>query len=229
MIEIIYSIDDIKTSMFTAEEHTFYLNAEEWVTAGNLSVGDKIATRCGTLAEIAHIKKIKPANHVGDLKTSQNHNYFVTTESMLTQDRLCDKAPIDSLELIPYQLANRPSKLPNGKPAGNHSGPWVAARYSDGVSGKEVIGIGCAINNMCAEDVAVNDLKDKLGETIALNRGNVHISHAYVRKYTREKGRIVNTMSPCIHCRDNYGSALNDKTVGKSKLLKDGRGYLPPG
>jgi hypothetical protein len=38
----------------------------------------------------------------------------------------------------------------------------------------------------------------------------------------------VNKMSPCVHCRDNYGSALNDVTVGVSDLVKDGRDYLPP-
>jgi len=60
-----------------------------------------------------------------------------------------------------------------------------------------------------------------------LHRGNVEISHAYVRKYTK-KGRLVNKMSPCIHCRNNYGSALNDDTMGTSNVLKDGRGYLAP-
>ena len=81
---------------------------------------------------------------------------------------------------------------------------------------------------MCAEDAAVSNLRYKLGDTIGLHRGNVEISHAYVRKYTK-KGRLVNKISPCIHCRKNYGRALNDGTMGTSHLHKDGREYLPTG
>jgi cytidine deaminase len=80
---------------------------------------------------------------------------------------------------------------------------------------------------MCAEDAAVSDLQKKLGDNIELHRSNVNISHTYVRKYSK-KGRLVNRISPCTHCRNNYGSALNDTTEGSSDLTKDGRRYLPP-
>lgn len=227
MLEIEYAIGDIKTAMFAVEDHPFFLIAEEWVKAGELCVGDKILGCSGAVAEIASINKVEGTHQCRDLKISYNHNYFVTKQSTLAQDTNCDRAPIDPLELIAYQLANKPSNFPDGKPTGDHSGPWVAARYLNSSSGKEVIGWGRANDNMCAEDAAVTDLKHRLGDAIGLHRGNVEISHAYVRKYTK-KGRLVNKMSPCIHCRDNYGSALNDGSMGVSNLPKDGRGYLPP-
>lgn len=227
MIEIEYSIAAIKTSMFTDEDHPFYLIAEEWVTAENLSVGDKLFTLVGTVAEIEKTTIIKYRQHCGNVRTSNNHHYFATPESVLGNDSICERAPTDPLDLISYNLANKPSNLPNGKPTGDHAGPWVAARYIHRDSKKETIGLGCANNTMCAEDAAVNDLRDKLGDAIELHRGNVVISQAYVRKYSR-KGRLVNKMSPCTHCRDNYGSALNDVTMGTSNLSKDARGYLPP-
>ncbi len=226
MIEIEYSIGDIKTSMFTEAGHPFYLIDDVWVTAENLNVGDKILTLIGTVAEVGKITIIEGRQHCGNIKTSNNHHYFATTESVLGHDSICERAPTDPLESIAYKLANKPSHLPNGKPSGDHAGPWVAARYSHRNSMEETIGWGRANNTMCAEDAAVNDLRQKLDEAVELHRGNVQISHAYVRKYYR-KGRIVNTMSPCIHCRNNYGSALNDETMGTSNLIKDARGYLP--
>jgi len=227
MIEIEYTIGEINTSMFVAEEHSFYLIEETWIKAGDLNVGDKILSRSGTAAEILHLSKVEGTHNCRDLKISYNHNYFLTTESSLAQDTNCDRAPIDPLELIAYKLANKPSNFPDGKPTGDHSGPWAAARYLNSNSGKEVIGWGRANDNMCAEDAALSDLRHRLGNVIELHRGNVDISHAYVRKYSK-KGRSVNKMSPCMHCRDNYGSALNDGTLGASNLSKDGRGYLPP-
>lgn len=157
-----------------------------------------------------------------------------------------DRVPTNPLERMSYELANRPSKFADGKPTGYHSGPWVAARYlgsdlgadlsqhvsddptlSDSADlSKDVIGWGCASDTMCAEDAALHDLKYKLGDAIELHRGNVEISHAYIRKYTR-KGRFVNKMSPCLHCRENYGSALNDTRLGESHLPKVGRSFLP--
>ncbi len=227
MIEIEYSIAGVKTLMFTAEAHPFYLITEEWVRAENLNVGDKIFTLIGTVAEVGKITVIEDRQHCGNVKTSNNHHYFATPESVLGQERICERAPTDALELVAYQLANKPSNFPNGEPTGDHAGPWVAARYLHSESGKETIGWGRANNVMCAEDAAVSDLRSKLGDAIALHRGNVEISQAYVRKYSR-KGRLVNTMSPCMYCRDNYGSALNDETMGTSNLSKDARGYLPP-
>jgi hypothetical protein len=226
MIEIIYSIDDIEMSMFAPEAHTFYLSDETWVTAETLNVKDKIFTRCGTLAEIININQIDDSHHVADLKICHNHNYFLRPESMVYQEKICDKAPLDPLNLVAYKLANRPSNLPNGTPTGAHAGPWAAARYFNSDTGKEIVGWGCANDSMCAEDAAVNNLRVKLGDAIGLHRGNVKISYAYVRIYKRVRGRIVNKISPCDHCRNNYGDALNDKTVGKSNLSKDERGYL---
>jgi hypothetical protein len=227
MIEIEYTIAELKTSMFVVEAHYFYLIAEEWIKADDLNVGDEILSCSGTVAVIGHINKIEGSHHYCDLKISHNHHYFVTKARALANDTICDKTPTNPLELIPYELANKPSNFPDGKPTGDHSGPWVAARYFNSDSSKDVIGWGCASDNMCAEDAALSDLKHKLGDAVGLHRGNVEISHAYIRKYTR-KGRFVNKMSPCIHCRENYGSALNDTTLGKSNLPKDGRGYLPP-
>lgn len=226
MIEIEYSIAEINTSMFTQEKHPFYLVSEEWVTAENLCVGDKIFTLVGTVAEVGQVTLIKDRQHCGNVKTSNNHHYFATAESVLGQDSICERAPTDPLDLISYKLANKPSNFPNGKPTGDHAGPWVAARYLHHDSRKETTGWGCANNIMCAEDAAVSDLRQQLGDAIELHRGNVEISNAYVRKYSR-KGRLVNKMSPCIHCRNNYGSALNDETLGTSNLSKDARGYLP--
>jgi len=226
MIEIEYSIGEIKTSMFVAGEHPFYLVTEEWVKAKNINMGDKILASSGSVAEITSIRKIDGPHNCRDLIISHNHNYFVTTGNALDHDTSCDRAPTNQLELIPYNLANKPSKHPNGKPTGNHSGPWAAARYFNSDSREEVIAWGCASDNMCAEDAAVSDLRHKLGHAIGLHRGNVKISHAYVRTYTK-KGRLVNKMSPCIHCRNNYGSSLNDGTLGTSNLPKVSRGYLP--
>jgi len=239
MTEIGYSIGEIKASMFVSQEHTFYLSSKEWIMAGDLAVGDEIIACSGAVARVGHINETEGEHKLPDLKASHNHHYFVTAQSGLGGSTLrCDKAPEDPLELIPYTLANRPSNLPDGKPTGHHAGPWVAARYIHGDSGVETIGYGRASDSMCAEDAAVSDLRLKLGSaavlrpaaalspTTVLNRANVEISHAYVRKYAR-KGRLINKMSPCMHCRNNYGSALNDKTMGSSNLSKEGRGYLP--
>ncbi|PCK07580.1 MAG: hypothetical protein COA42_13615 [Alteromonadaceae bacterium] len=227
MIEIEYSIDEMKTSMYVPDEHTFYLIAKEWVSAENLNVGEKLFTRSGTVAEIAQVNKIDDSHFVRNLKNSHNHKYFVTTESVVSHDAICERAPSDPLDLIAYNLANKPSNLPNGQSTGDHAGPWVAARCSNTGLSKEIIGWGRADDKMCAEDAAVSDLRHKLGDAIGLHRDNVKISNAYVRKYAR-KGRLVNKISPCIHCRDNYGRALTDDTMGTSDLSKDGRGYLPP-
>lgn len=226
MTEIGYSIAEIKASMFVAQEHTFYLSSKEWIMAGDLAVGDEIMDCSGAVAQIVYINKTQDEHKLPDLKASHNHHYFVTAQSASGSGTGCDKAPEDPLELIPYTLANRPSNLPDGKPTGHHAGPWVAARYVFSDTGEEAIGCGCASDTMCAEDAAVSDLRYKLGSAAELNQANVEISHAYVRKYAR-KGRLINTMSPCMHCRNNYGSALNDKTMGSSNLSKEGRGYLP--
>ena len=227
MLEIEYSIGELKTAMLVAEEHPFYLIAEEWINAVNLRVGDKILAYNHAIANIENINPVDNSYHCHDLTINHNHNYFVTTRRPKFHDTLCERAPIDKLELIAYELANRPSKFPDGKPTGYHSGPWVAAKYLSHDHNEDVIGWGRANDNQCAEDAAVSDLREKLADVIELHRGNVVISHAYVRKYTK-KGRFVNKMSPCLHCRDNYGSALNDMTVGVSDLVKNGRGYLPP-
>jgi len=228
MIEIVYSIDDIEMSMFAADEHTFYLLDKTWVTAEKLNVGDKIFTRCDTLAEVTHTNKIDDAHHVSDLKLTHSHHYFVTADNTIDQDKTGDNAPTDPLNLVAYNQANRPSSFPNGTPTGNHAGPWAAAKYFNTEIGKEVVASGCANDSMCAEDAAVHNLRQKLGDAIKLHRGNVKISHSYVRIYKRVRGRIVNKISPCSHCRNNYGNALNDNTTGQSNLLKDNRGYLPP-
>ncbi|WOT04209.1 polymorphic toxin-type HINT domain-containing protein [Shewanella youngdeokensis] len=224
MIEIEYAIGELQTAMFVADDHPFYLVTKQWVNAKALNSGDKILACDSSVAQVVTIKRI-PGNHVcQNLKISHNHNYFVSTDRALGFSPSCDQAPSDALELVAYQLANKPSHLPDGKPTGFHSGPWVAAKYCG--SGPEVIGWGRANDNMCAEDAAVSDLRGKLGNTVILHRGNVEISHAYIRKYTK-KGRFVNKMSPCSHCRNNYGNSLNDRTMGTSDLVKDGRDFLP--
>jgi len=227
MIEIVYTIDDIKMSMFVADAYTFCLNDKAWVTADKLNCGDKIFTRCSTLAEIVYTKNVDNLHHVRDLKISHSHHYFLTTDDVLDEERISEKAPTNPLELIAYRQANSPSSFPNGKPTNNHAGPWAAARYFNTQTAMETIALGCANESMCAEDSAVNNLRQKLGDDIELHRANVKISHSYVRIYKRVRGRIVNTISPCSHCRNNYGNALNDSTTGKSNLSKGKRGYLP--
>ncbi|SGZ08471.1 Putative uncharacterized protein [Moritella viscosa] len=225
MIEIEYAIGEIKTSMFVVESYSFYLVAKEWIKAEGLNVGDRISSCSGTVAEILSINKIDDPQYRPDLKLSHNHHYFVTIGSVSAHDKISADAPTDPLESIAYLLANKPSNFPDGTPTGDHAGPWAAAKYVNCDTSEDVIGWGRASDHMCAEDAAISDLRHKLDDAIGLHRGNVKISHAYVRKYTR-KGRFVNKMSPCTHCRDNYGSALNDVTMGTSNVVKEGRGYL---
>ncbi|AZG71550.1 hypothetical protein [Shewanella livingstonensis] len=227
MIKIEYIIGELKTSMLVVEEHLFFLSSETWVKAVELAVGDKISACSNAVAEIESINTVEGEHPCQDLKISHNHNYFITTIRPAFHDTLQNCAPIDKLELIAYELANRPSNFPDGKSTGHHSGPWVAAKYLHSDPNNEIIGWGRANDTMCAEDAAVSDLRLKLSSAIGLHRGNVEISHAYLRKYTK-KGRFVNKMSPCVYCRDNYGSALNDTTEGVSNLSKNGRDYLPP-
>ncbi|QUM81799.1 hypothetical protein HWV01_16655 [Moritella sp. 5] len=227
MLEIEYAIGEIKTSMFVVEDYVLSLVTKQWIKARDLNVGDNIAACDGTTAEIVHINKTENLHSCPDLKVIHNHNYFVTKGGLSTHEKISDNAPIDLLESIPYQLANKPSNFPDGTPTGDHAGPWAAARYLNCDASEEVIGWGRASDHMCAEDAAISDLRHKLEDAIGLHRGNVQISHAYVRKYTR-KGRFVNKMSPCTHCRDNYGSSLNDLTMGTSNVAKEGRGYLAP-
>ncbi|WP_298775249.1 hypothetical protein [uncultured Shewanella sp.] len=245
MIEIEYRIGELKTSMFVGEAHSFYLITEIWVKAVDLNVGDKILACDGSIAKIAQLNPIEVAQHYGDLRASHNHLYFMTVGEGLPahpsmtfpiepvmKERACfsvmDGTPTDPLERIPFDLADRPSKFADGSSTAYHSGPWAAARYLDCDLdlNKAIIGWGCATETMCAEDAALHDLQNKLGSRVELHRGNVTISHAYIRKYTR-KGRFVNRMSPCFYCRENYGSALNDTSLGKSVLHKVDRGFLP--
>lgn len=245
MIEIKYRIDVLKTSMFVDEGHYFYLFTKQWIMAVDLKAGDKIQTCDGHMATIIHIKPMTAVQHHGDLRMSHNHHYFMTMDDALPthfsgaspiapaeNETLCsstnDAILTDPLERIPFDLANRPSKFSDGCFTGYHSGPWAAARYLDFdlPASKTVMGWGRATDTMCAEDAALYDLKHKLGGAVELHRGNVAISHAYIRKYTR-KGRFVNRMSPCLYCRENYGSALNDTSLGESVLEKVDRGYLP--
>ncbi|QUM86076.1 MULTISPECIES: hypothetical protein [unclassified Moritella] len=227
MIEIEYAIGEIKTSMFVVEDYVLSLVTKQWIKARDLNVGDSIAACDGATAEIVHINKTENLHSCPDLKIIHNHNYFVTKGRLSTHDKINDNAPSDPLEQIPYQLANKPSNFPDGTPTGEHAGPWAAAKYLSCDTSEDIIGWGRASDHMCAEDAAFHDLRNKLDDAIELDRSNVSISHAYVRKYTK-KGRFVNTMSPCIHCRDNYGSALNDVTMGTSNVVKEGRGYLAP-
>ena len=227
MLEIEYAIGEIKTSMFIADNHSFLLTVKQWIKADALNVDDQIAACDGTAADILSINKIDDPQYRPDLKLSHNHHYFVTKGCISANDKISADAPTDPLEAIAYLLANRPSKLPDGTPTGDHAGPWAAARYFNRDTNEDVIGWGRANDDMCAEDAAISDLRHKFGDATELHRGNVKISHAYIRKYTR-KGRFVNKMSPCTHCRDNYGHALNDVTMGTSDVVKKGRGYLVP-
>jgi len=227
MIEIEYAIGAITTSMFVADDHTFSLITKQWIKARELNVADQIAACDGTSADILSINKIDDPQYRPDMKLSHNHHYFVSIGSVSANDKNSANAPTDLLESTAYLLANKPSNFPDGTPTGDHAGPWAAARYINSDTCEEVIGWGRADDDMCAEDAAVTDLRHKLGDATELHRGNVTISHAYIRKYTR-KGRFVNKMSPCTHCRNNYGHALNDVTMGTSNVAKDGRGYLAP-
>ncbi|MCL1046004.1 hypothetical protein L2737_11770 [Shewanella electrodiphila] len=225
MLEIEYVIDGMSTKMYVDKTHFFKLSDNQWVLAGDLAVRASIIASSGTAASIVTVIEIDPRYHYCDVKLSHNHHFFVTKNPSSALDKNCEIAPTDPLELIPYELANKPSYHPNGEPTGHHSGPWVAARHINH-KGEHIFGWGRADDVMCAEDAAVNDLKTKVGGDTLLNRKNVTISHAYIRKYTK-KGRLINKMSPCTYCRENYGSALNDKTVGESDLIKPGRDYLP--
>lgn len=225
MIEIEYSISDIKTSMRVLKEHVFCLNSKEWVTADKLNIGDVILSCTRSPAKIERISKSENSHALPNLKMSHNHHYFLSPDSAPNHDTPCTHTR-SPLEQIPYTLANKPSNFPDGTPTGNHAGPWVAAKYLSHEPSEEIIVYAHANDHMCAEDAAVNKLREKLGNSIELHQGNVVISHAYVRKYTK-KGRLVNTISPCTHCRNNYGLALNDKTMGTSDLDKKARGYLP--
>ncbi|MEZ9234445.1 hypothetical protein [Shewanella sp. 10N.286.52.A9] len=232
MLEIKYTIDDITTLMYVDQVHIFSNFNKQWVTAASLKTGDKIIARNGSQASILRIVEVdtrKPnaelVAKLRDVKLSHNHHFFVTQQPQSALEVSCEQPPNDPLELIPYQLANKPSYLPNGEPTGHHSGPWVAAKYVDEV-GNEFIGWGRANDRYCAEDAAVIDLKDKVADVSLLTQQNVTISHAYIRKYSK-RGRLINTMSPCQYCRDNYGIALNDSRVGDSNVVKAGRDHLP--
>ncbi|GIU52820.1 hypothetical protein [Shewanella sp. KT0246] len=232
MLEIEYSINELTTLMYVESTHEFCFENQQWIVASKLKVGDKILTRNGVIAAVITINTVDtryPEPHLvsklRDVKLSHNHHFFVTKKPNSALDVSCEDAPTDPLELIPYELANKPSYFPNGKPTGHHSGPWVAAKYIDD-SGFETFGWGRADDTQCAEDAAVSDLKSKIEIPLLLNRQNVSISHAYIRKYSK-RGRLINTMSPCSYCRENYGEALNDKRIGDSNLKKTGREYLP--
>ncbi|MCL1065545.1 hypothetical protein L2735_01775 [Shewanella olleyana] len=232
MLEIEYSINELTTLMYVESMHDFCFIDQQWIKASKLNVGDEILARSGAVAVIVTINAVDTrhpdpqlVSKLRDVKLSHNHHFFVTKKPSSALDVNCEQAPTDPLELIPYELANKPSYFPNGEPTGHHSGPWVAAKYIDD-SGFETVGWGRADDSQCAEDAAVFNLKSKIAKTALLNRQNVTISHAYIRKYSK-RGRLINTMSPCSHCRENYGKALNDKRIGESNLIKSGREYLP--
>ena len=226
MIEIEYSIGDIKTLMFVNAEHTFFLSTQSWITAKELKAGSRILAKNGSIAEVTNINVIEGQYQCRDLMVSHNHHYFISAQSKLLGAVYTDTLPSNELERVAYQLADKPSHFADGKPTGNHSGPWAAARYIAAESNEDVIAWGRANDLMCAEDAAVSNLRLKITDQIELHQGNVEISHAYIRKYTK-KGRFVNTMSPCQHCRENYGSALNDDSLGASDIIKSHRDNLP--
>ena len=226
MLEIEYTISETQTAMYVANEHTFCLENQSWLCAISLKAGDSILAKNGSVASITKVKLIEGEYKCRDLMVSHNHNYFVSTSKLHSSVTNASIVPNDPLELIPYQLADKPSHFADGKPTGHHSGPWVAARYMATKPSEDAIAWGRANDLMCAEDAAISNLRLKLGNEIELHQGNVEISHAYIRKYTK-KGRFVNTMSPCLHCRDNYGAALNDVSLGTSDLVKTHRDQLP--
>lgn len=226
MIEIEYSIGEIKTLMFVNAEHTFFLSTQSWIKAKELKAGSRILAKNGSIAEVTNIRVIEGRYQCRDLMVSHNHHYFISAQSKSLGAVYTDTLPSNELERVAYQLADKPSHFADGKPTGNHSGPWAAARYIATESSEDVIAWGRANDLMCAEDAAVSNLRLKLADSISLHQGNVNISHAYIRKYTK-KGRFVNTMSPCQHCRDNYGDALNDSSLGASDIIKSHRDSLP--
>lgn len=226
MIEIEYSIGEITTLMFVNAEHTFFLSTQSWTKAKELKIGSRILAKNGSMAEIINIKVVEGQYQCRDLMVSHNHHYFKSEQSQSLGAVYTDTLPSNELERVAYQLADKPSHFADGKPTGNHSGPWAAARYIANESSEDVIAWGRANDLMCAEDAAVSNLRLKLGSQKKLHQANVEISHAYIRKYTK-KGRFVNTMSPCQHCRENYGCALNDGSLGASDIIKSHRDHLP--
>lgn len=226
MIEIEYSIGEITTLMFVNAEHTFFLSTQSWTKAKELKVGSTILAKNGAIAEITNIKVVEGQYQCHDLMVSHNHHYFISEQSQSLGAVYTDTLPSNELERVAFLLADKPSHFADGQPTGNHSGPWVAARYIGAKSSEDVIAWGRANDLMCAEDAAISNLRLKLGSQKKLHQGNVEISHAYIRKYTK-KGRVVNKMSPCLHCRDNYGSALNDGSLGASDITKSHRDRLP--
>ena len=230
MLEVKYATEDNSTLMYVPKGHRFFTVNQQWIKAEELTIGCELCLRSGAVARISSVLSIDPRYHYCDVKLSHNHHFFVTDNPKSAQDVNCIEAPTDPLELIPYELANKPSYFPNGEPTGHHSGPWVAAQFVDdskiSISPvNDIVGWGRADENRCAEDAAVADLLSKMPKGIILHQGNVRISHAYVRKYTK-KGRLINTMSPCCYCHDNYGRSLNDQTIGDSDVIKLGRSFL---
>lgn len=230
MIEIVYRISEEAVSMFVEAGHTFCLAENKWQAAETISVGDCIVSRNGDIAEVIELNMMAAECVSPSLKSSHNHHYFLVADAEMNEainsGVRCGSVPVKPLELIPYNLANRPSSHANGEPTGNHAGPWAAAEYLNTDMATDVIAWGCASDTMCAEDAAVSALRLQLGNKVSLSKVNVKISHAYIRKYTK-KGRMINIMSPCLYCRKNYGEALSDATVGESDLDKAGRGHLP--
>jgi len=226
MIEIEYSIGEIKTLMLVNPEHTFFLSTQSWIKAKELKAGITILAKNGDTAEVTNINVIEGQYQCRNLMVSHNHHYFISAQSQSLGAVYTDTLPSNELERVAYLLADKPSHFADGKPTGDHSGPWAAACYFDHAVGQKIIAWGRANDLMCAEDAAVSNLRLKLGDSTSLHQGNVNISHAYIRKYTK-KGRFVNTMSPCQHCRDNYGDALNDSSLGTSDIIKSHRDSLP--
>lgn len=226
MIEVVYQMSSLETSMFISESCRLYSSEGVWLRGDQLRAGDQLVSCCGSIAEVIEVNAVNDRLEISDLKQVHNHRYFVSAEQKNHEGGAVNEVGLDPLEQVAYELANKPSTSANGEPTGHHAGPWVAAEYLNADIDNRVVTYGCASEAMCAEDAAVNALRQKLGNKIELNQCNVKISHAYIRKYTK-KGRMINTMSPCLHCRKNYGAALSDATVGESSLVKTGRGRLP--
>ncbi|MDX1937544.1 MAG: Hint domain-containing protein, partial [Flavihumibacter sp.] len=83
----IYEVIIGKEQIFVTAEHPFYVEGKGWITVKNLQVGENVKTSQNQSQSIIRINKLSHKVTVYNIEVDGNHNYFVTSSSILVHNK----------------------------------------------------------------------------------------------------------------------------------------------
>ena len=83
----IYEIVIGKEQIFVTAEHPFYVEGKGWITVKNLQVGQTVKAFANQSQSIIRINKLSDKVTVYNIEVDGNHNYFVTSTSILVHNK----------------------------------------------------------------------------------------------------------------------------------------------